>query len=195
VTENKNKARAYLTVLPGRGVDRANLLLDGNPIGKDGQVTRQPITIDQHKVAARASRWGEHTLTTDKYLANGENLELVYDGSELRKMNQKDKSVPPPKPQEETRKFNVSHPHKIGFIGRGKCTGTLTISSSVVQYMPSEGDHGWLWDPRSIVSITMDGEKTIVIKTNDNKKEYTVNDAKDARAILEFWEKARKTIK
>jgi hypothetical protein len=199
LSEKKGKARARLTVLPLRGANRANLLLDGKRIDTDGQVTSLPITIDQHTVSVRTPRYGELPFTTEQYLAEGEAIELVYDDSVLRKATQEDKILPPSEPQEETsRKFDVKHPHNkvLGISFNGNCRGTLNVSSARIQYATKSADHNNSWEAQTIVSLTVEGGKTLIIKTKDNNiYKYEAEDAKSAKEIQEFWKKVQKTAR
>ena len=132
-------ARAVLTVHRLGG--KATVLLDGRPVGKEGEVEDESLTVGNHVIAI-ANDAGMLASRSQEYL-EGQHVVLVYDLAKLsvRPMADSDRdSLAKRRAMEEVHSFELDHPH--GLL-RGSCQGILSIDYYDIAYKPSSGGHGF----------------------------------------------------
>lgn len=139
-TEAKSaSARAFLTVY--RLGAKGSLLLDGQPIGKDGELEHGSIPIGTHTVSV-ADDSGPVALRVQEY-SEGQRITLVYDLSaqSMRAMTEADReAIARRKSAEGLESFAIEHDH--GFL-RGSCRGSLSLDAHDISFSPASGSHGF----------------------------------------------------
>lgn len=135
--ERQANARALLTILrlgrPG------NLLLDGRPIGAQGEAHNLQVPIGAHTLAVEVD--GKQVASRTEDYFEGQRMTLVYDSGQLRPMTESDRELITRRDfLEQTHGFDAEHTH--GLL-RGSCRGTLAIDSTEIVYTPESGDHGF----------------------------------------------------
>jgi serine/threonine protein kinase len=165
VEAKKASARASLTVRR-LGV-KAKILLDGNPIGKDGEVSNESVHIGSHTLAIE----NEGTSVSSKIqdMREGEEWAFVYDsaGRYVRPMIESDRELlARRKLTEEVHHFQLEHVH--GAL-RGSCRGELLISYLDVVYKPSSGSHGFRI-PIRLLQLRSDGKSIEFLLLSDGSR-------------------------
>ncbi len=180
----KTTARASLTVHRLGG--KTTLLLDGKPIGNDGEVENESIPIGSHTLTIEnaggliASRSQEYT--------EGQRLALVYDLAKLnlRPMADSDRELlAQRKAKEEVYRFSVEHDH--GAL-RGSCRGMLVVDYLDVAYKPSSGEHGFRI-PFKLLKLRSDGTLAELSYISDNKhfQSFKFQDEQAAGKVKRIW--------
>ncbi len=158
------KAQSVLSVL--RLGQSATLLLDGNPVGNDGEVRNIKIPKGTHTV--RVEKDGYLIASRSQEFLEGQTVLFVYDlaGREIRHMTESDRELLSNRDaMEAVHSFPAEHTH--GFL-RGGCHGTLLVSHSEVAYRPSSGDHGFEV-PFKILNLERDGTVIVLSLEKDNE--------------------------
>ena len=188
VETRKAAARAALTI--HRLGPKAALLLDGKPIGKDGELENEPIPIGNHTLAIEndagliASRIQEYS--------EGQHVVLVYDAVKqtVRSMTDADREMlAQRKAMEDVERFSLEHDHGVF---RGSCRGVLSLNFLDVAYSPSSGDHGFRI-PFKLLKLKADG-KTITfynIADDTHFKTFRFADAQSAYKFRQKWDELK----
>jgi serine/threonine protein kinase len=188
----KAAAKAIITV--HRLGPKATLLLDGHPIGKDGEIENESIPIGSHTLAIEngggmiASRMQEY--------AEGQRVAFVYDlvKQTLRPMTDADRGLlAQRKAMEEVEQFTLEHDHGVF---RGSCRGMLSINSLDVAYSPSSGSHGFRI-PFKLLKLKPDGKSASLYYISDNShfQTFKFQDVKTAEKFKQKWDELKSLLK
>jgi serine/threonine protein kinase len=137
--ETGSAAKATLTV--HRLGASATLLLDGRPIGKEGEIENETIPAGNHTLAI-ANDGGLVASRGQQYL-EGQRVAFIYDLAKLhlRPMAESDRELlAQRKAMEAVHTFELDHDH--GLL-RGSCRGVLSVDLYDIAYKPSSGWHGF----------------------------------------------------
>lgn len=195
----ERKAAARGTISVSRISRPGKLTLDGSAVGTDGELENKSIAIGRHKLAVEGSSGKQASLTID--VGEGQTAAFVYDigAPELRPMIDADRALlARRKFLEQTSSYEVEHRHLLG-----KCTGTLTISGSKVEYRGSDKSHSF---ERPISELRLSyraGEDKIELQAvgrtpgSSSGPSWTFKLAKAAQAaeIKELWDKLQKLLR
>lgn len=181
--ERQANARAVLTILrlgrPG------TLLLDGRPIGAQGEVHNLPVPVGPHTLAVETD--GRRVASRIEDYFEGQRMSLVYDSGQLRPMAESDRErIARREFLEQTHGFEAEHTH--GLL-RGSCRGTLAIDSAEVVYTPESGDHGFRL-PFRILELGKTGGRNLELRYGaDNRRfqSFRFPDEPTAARFAEIW--------
>jgi tetratricopeptide (TPR) repeat protein len=188
----KAAARAVLTV--HRLGAKAALLLDGKPIGKDGEVENESIPIGSHTLAIENSG-GAVAFKVQEY-AEGQHVAWVYDllKQTLRPMVESDReSLTRRKAMEEVSRFPLEHDHGVF---RGSCRGVLSLDTLDVAYSPSAGSHGFRI-PFKLLKLKAEGKSVSMYYISDNNhfQTFKFQDPQAAGKFVQKWDELKTYIK
>jgi hypothetical protein len=180
----KAAAKAVLTVY--RLGAKGTLLLDGKPIGSDGEVTNETIPIGNHTLAIETD--GRPLMSRSQEYAEGQGVVLVYDLSRqhLRAMAETDKELlAQRRTRESVHRFTLEHAH--GRL-RGSCSGVLAVSYSEVAYNPFKGSHGFRM-PFNTLKIRGDGKSIdLLFASGDTQvQSFKFLDVQTAERFKQTW--------
>jgi tetratricopeptide (TPR) repeat protein len=191
VEARKAAARASLTIR--RLGAKAKILLDGKPIGKDGEVSNESVPIGRHTLAIE----NEGTSVSSKIqdMREGEELALVYDlaGRYVRPMIESDRELlVRRKLTEEVHHFQLEHMH--GTL-RGNCRGELLISYLDVAYKPSLGSHGFRI-PIKLLKLRSDGKSIEFLFVSDGSRfqSFKFTDLQTAEKFKLKWDELKSKV-
>ena len=190
--ETKNaSARAFLTVRRLGG--KASLMLDGRPIGKDGEAENESIPIGSHTLAV-ANGGGVVALRIQEYF-EGQRVALIYDVAKqsLRAMTEADRDlINRRRAMEEAERFSLAHDHGIF---RGNCRGVLSLDALDVTYSPSSGSHGFRI-PFKLLRLKTDGKSISLYYISDNTHFQTFEfpDSQAAARFKQKWDDLKSLI-
>lgn len=192
IDSRKAAARATLTVR--RLGPKAVILLDGRPIGKEGEVENESIPIGSHTLAVE-NGGGVVTSKTLDY-AEGQRVSFVYDllKQNLRPMAESDREgLARRKATEEAARFSLEHDHGLF---RGSCQGTLSLDPLDIAYSPSSGSHGFRI-PFKLLKITVQGKTVSMDYISDNShfQTFKFQDAQAAQKFSQKWDEIKALIK
>ncbi len=184
IEAKRASARAMLTVrrLGAKGI----LLLDGRPIGKDGEIENESISIGNHTVAIENS--GGLVASRNQEYLDGQRVTLVYDLAKLnlRPIIESDQELlAQRKAMEESHQFEIEHAHGAF---RGNCSGMLTIDYLDVAYKPAAGEHGFRI-PFKLLKISGGGKSVELYYLSDNKhfQSFKFQDERVAQRFRQIW--------
>jgi tetratricopeptide (TPR) repeat protein len=196
VEERRAAAKAFLFVyrlgLPGK------LILDGAPVGTDGELENKSIAIGRHKLAIENSAGKQAGITLD--YADGQTGAYVYEVGtlELRAMVDSDRVLlDRRRALEHTDSYEVEHRHLLG-----KCTGMLIVNGIRVAYRASDKSHSFEMPFSSLRLLYHPGEDKIEIQVIESKRSsssgsswtFKLQNAAQAAGIKELWDRLRKLI-
>jgi serine/threonine protein kinase len=176
-------ARAVLTVY--RLGPKFTVLLDGKPIGKDGEVENESIAIGNHTLTIENG--GTLIASRIQEYFEGQRVVLVYDPAKqsVRPMIEADREqLAQRKALEEAEQFSLEHDHGVF---RGSCRGVLTLDSLDVAYSPSSGAHGFRI-PFKLLKLKVDGKSVSLYYVSDNTHFQTFR-FPDSVAAFKFKQK------
>jgi tetratricopeptide (TPR) repeat protein len=181
--ERQANARAVLTILrlgrPGK------LLLDGRPIGAQGEAHNLPVPVGSHTLTVEAD--GRRMASRIEDYFEGQRMTLVYDSGQLRPMAESDRErIARREFLEQTHGFEAEHTH--GLL-RGSCRGTLAIDSAEVVYTPESGDHGFRL-PFRLLELGKTGGRNLELRYGaDNRRfqSFRFPDEPTAARFVEIW--------
>ena len=181
-------AKAFLTV--HRLGAQASLLLDGHPIGKDGEIENESIPIGSHTLAIENG--GGLVASNIQEYAEGQHVALVYDlvKQYLRTMTDADRDpLAQRKAMEDVEYFPLEHDHGLF---RGSCQGVLSLDSLDVVYRPSSGSHGFRI-PFKILKLKAEGKSISLYYISDNSRFQTFKfqDAEAADRFRQKWDELK----
>jgi serine/threonine protein kinase len=184
VEAKKASARALLTVY--RLSTKGTLLLDGRPVGNDGEVDNESIPIGNHTISIENG--GNQIATKRLEFLEGQRVSFVYDVARqsLRAMVDSDRELlSQRKSMEEVRNFDVEHEHGAF---RGSCRGTLSIDYLDVAYKPSEGYHGFRM-PFKQLKLSLSGKSIELSNASDGKhfQSFKFRDGQAADRFKQSW--------
>jgi tetratricopeptide (TPR) repeat protein len=193
VEERKAAASATLSIYrmgrPGK------LILDGAPVGADGELENKSIGIGRHKLEIENSAGKQAGSNLD--LTEGQTAAYVYDSAtlELRPMADTDRALlAKRKTQEQIHSYEVEHRHILG-----KCNGTLLISGFSVEYRASDKSHSFDKPLSSLKLSFKAGEDKIemqqVTGASGSSWTFKVRNPAQAAEIKELWDRLQKLIK
>ncbi len=181
-------ARASLTVR--RLGDKGTLLLDGKPIGTNGEIENESIPVGSHTLAIEYQRAVQVSRT--RQFLDGQRVVYVYDPARrlLRPMAEGDEElVAERKAIEQVHRFEVEHSH--GLL-RGSCKGILLVSRFDVEYRPYAGSHGFKMPFRRL-NLMVDGRSVDLSYASDGKdlQSFKAEDAQSADRLKQVWDRLR----
>ena len=184
VEARKSAARALLTV--HRLGAKAVLLLDGHPIGRDGEIENESIPIGSHTLAIE-NDGGLIASRIQEYI-EGQHLVFIYDPVKqiLRTMTDADReSLAQRKAMEEPERFPLEHDH--GLL-RGSCNGVLSLNSLDVAYSPTSGTHGFRI-PFKLLKLKAEGNSVSMYYISDNThfQTFRFQDSQSAERFKQKW--------
>lgn len=185
VEANKANARAILTV--HRLGEKAILLLDGKPIGNDGEIERESIPIGNHTLAIEDEK-GLIVAKSQEFL-DGQTVVFVHDSAkrQLRSMTEADRELLNlRRAKEEVHRIAVEHDH--GWL-RGNCKGELLVNYLEVKYKPASGAHGFRL-PFKRLKLKIRGKSLDLTYASDDRdfQSFKVQDAEAAEKFKRIWD-------
>lgn len=183
VEARKSAARASLTVHrlgPGAGV-----LLDGKPVGTDGELEGESVPIGNHTVSIESN--GTTMASWRQEFLEGQRVVLVYDRQSVRAMAEADRTLlDQRKAIEEARSFDAEHTHGTF---RGSCRGVLSVNYVEVSYKPSAGVHGFRV-PFKLLKVRVKGRTVVLLNASDNSpfQTFKLRDEQTASKFGRSWE-------
>jgi hypothetical protein len=177
-------AKAFLTV--HRLGNEATILLDGKPIGKDGETSNESVSIGSHTLVIENE--GRQVLSKVQDFDEGEQLAFVYDLAKqnLRLMVESDRELlARRKLTEEVHYFDLEHEH--GLL-RGNCRGALLLNSLDLAYKPLSGSHAFRI-PLKALNLQMNGRSAefTFISDGGHFQNFKFSDAKTAEKFNQKW--------
>ena len=184
----KSAAHAFLTV--HRLGAKAVLLLDGQPIGKDGEIENESIPIGSHTLAIENG--GGLIASSIQEFLDGQHLAFAYDPAKqsLHAMTDADRELlTQRKAMEEAERFSLEHDH--GFF-RGSCRGVLSLDSLDVAYSPTSGSHGFRI-PFKLLKLKTDGRSVSMYYISDNThfQTFRFQDSQSADKFKQKWDELK----
>jgi serine/threonine protein kinase/tetratricopeptide (TPR) repeat protein len=181
----KASARAMLTV--HRLGSKALLLLDGRPIGTDGEIQNESIPIGKHTVSIESNN-GLIASRSQEYL-DGQQVVLIYDLSRLmlRPMSEADlELLAQRKMMEEVHRFELEHEHGLF---RGSCRGVLSVDYYDVAYKPFSGQHGFRIPFKLLKVSKVEGKSIELSFISDDKhfESFKFQNERDAQRFMQIW--------
>jgi hypothetical protein len=181
----KAAARASLSIF--RLGPKATLLIDGRPIGKEGEVENESIPIGTHTISVENSSGPVAGRVQEYY--EGQRVTLVYDlgKQSLRAMTEADRELlSRRKAMEETERFSIEHDHGLF---RGDCRGQLSVDSLDVSYSPSSGSHGFRI-PFKLLKMKIEGKSVSLYYVSDNShfQTFKFRDSLTTDRFRQKWE-------
>jgi serine/threonine-protein kinase len=181
--ERQANARAVLTVL--RLVRPGNLLLDGRPIGAQGEAHNLPVSVGSHTLEVEVD--GRRVASRIEDYFEGQRMTLVYDSGQLRPMAESDRELIARREfLEQTHGFDAEHAH--GLL-RGSCRGTLAVDSMEIAYAPESGDHGFRL-PLSLLKLgKIQGRQLDLLYSADSRRfqSFRFPDEQTAGRFVRTW--------
>ncbi len=189
----KAAARAILTV-HRLGAAKAVLLLDGRPIGKNGEIQNESIPIGSHTITIEYG--GGLVASRIQESAEGQRIVLVYDlvKQTLRPMTEADRdSLAMRRAMEEAERFQLEHDHGVF---RGSCRGVLSLDSLDVAYIPSSGTHGFRI-PFKLLNMKLDGKSVSLYYNSDNSRfqAFKFQDDQEAERFRQKWDELKAILR
>ncbi len=186
VESRKATASASLTV--HRLGDKGILLLDGKPIGNNGEIENASVSIGSHTISVEYERVIQVSRTHEFF--EGQRVVYVYDPARqlLRPIAEGDRElVAQNRAMDEVHRFEVEHNHGLF---RGSCKGILLVSRFDVEYRPFSGSHGFKV-PFKRINLRVDGRSLDFSYASDGKdfQGFRSYDAGTAESIRQLWEK------
>ncbi len=180
----KFAARALLSV--HRLGAKAVLLLDGHPVGRDGEIENESIPIGSHTLAIEND--GGLIASKIQEYPEGQHLVFVYDPVKqiLQKMTDADRELlAQRKAMEEAESFPVEHDHGIF---RASCNGVLSLNSLDVAYSPTLGTHGFRI-PFKLLKLKAEGKSVSMYYISDNThfQTFRFRDSQSAARFNQKW--------
>jgi hypothetical protein len=185
-------ARATLTV--HRLGAKANLLLDGRPIGKDGEVENEAIPIGSHTLAIENG--GGMIASRIQDYAEGQHVVLVYDlvKQNLRAMTEADReALAQRSAMEDVERFPSEHDHGVF---RGSCRGVISLNSLDVAYSPSSGSHGFRI-PFKLLKLKTDGKSISLYYISDGShfQTFRFQDSHTTARFRQKWDELKALLR
>jgi tetratricopeptide (TPR) repeat protein len=188
IESRKAAAKASLTIrrLGAKGI----LLLDGRPIGSDGETENESIPIGTHTLTV--VNGSSVVISRRQEFLENQQIVLVYDLEMqlLRPLADADRELlAQRKAIEEVRYFDVEHEHGAF---RGSCRGLLMIDYLDVAYRPSTGSHGFRM-PSKLFKLIVRGKSADLINISDNKRfnSFKFRDEQAADNFKRIWDEIK----
>jgi len=175
---------ARLTVL--RLSKAGNVLLDGSPVGQNGEVREERIAAGRHTVAIQKDGF---TVSSRNHSFNeGRTVTLVYDldRRDIHPMEAADREMLERRQAaEKVHSFKATHSH--GFL-RGDCRGEFRVSYANVEYQPQSGGHEFSV-PFKILKLEREGEIIRLFLLSDDELFQTLKmeNPEDASRLSQTW--------
>jgi serine/threonine protein kinase len=188
VEAKKAAAKALLTVY--RLGTKGTLLLDGRPVGNEGEVENEAIAIGNHTVSIESG--GNQVASKRFEFSEGQRVSFVYDVAKqsLRSMVDSDRDLlSQRKSMEEVRSFDVEHEHGAF---RGSCRGTLSVDYLDVSFRPTSGYHGFRM-PFKLLKLSLSGKSVELSNVSDSKhfQSFKFRDAQAAERFKQSWDELK----
>jgi serine/threonine protein kinase len=182
-------AASSLSVLRLGG--KATILLDGEPVGIDGEARDASLSIGRHTV--QVEKDGYLVASRRQEFYEGQTSTLVYDlvRREIRPMAESDRALLSRRQAMETvHSYPVEHDH--GFL-KGSCRGELSVSYDEVAYRPLSGEHGFA-APFRILRLEIDGRSVRLFFLSDNElfQKLKLKDEQAALQLGRTWNALKK---
>ncbi len=186
IESGRAAARASLTVR--RLGDKGTLLLDGKPVGTNGEIEDQSVPAGTHTLALEYERVIQVSRTRE--FLDGQRVIYVYDPARqlLRPMAEGDEDLVARRTaMEQVHRFEVEHGH--GLL-RGSCKGVLLVSCFDVEYRPYSGSHGFKMPFRRL-NLSVDGRSLDFSYASDGRElqSFKAEDAQSADSLRQIWDK------
>jgi serine/threonine protein kinase len=181
IETRSTNAKATLTV--HRLGAKATLLLDGRPVGREGEIEIESIAAGNHTLAI-ANDGGLVASRSQEY-AEGQRVTLVYDLAKLnlRPMADSDRElVAQRRAMETVHTFELEHEHGLF---RSNCRGVLSVDFYDIAYKPSSGWHGFRMPFKLLRLGRVEGKQIELFYISDGKHFQTFN-LPDDRAVARF---------
>lgn len=180
----KAAAKAFLTIY--RLGAKGTILLDGKPIGSDGEISGESVAIGGHTLTIEDR--GTPVVIRNQEFAENQRVVLAYDLSNqvLRPMTEADRDLlAQRRAREAVHRFTVEHSHGIF---RGSCRGELSISYSEIVYKSSNGEHSFRM-PFHLLSAKGSGKSVDLVFTSDNEdyQGFKFQDTQTADKFRQTW--------
>jgi len=184
----KAAARGTLTV--HRLGAKATLLLDGKPVGKDGELESEPVSIGSHTLAIENGA-GVIASRIQDY-SEGQRVVLAYDllKQSLRAMTDFDRdTLAQRRAMENVERFPLEHDHGVF---RGSCRGILSLNFLDIAYIPSSGSHGFRI-PFKLLKLRTDGKIASLYYISDNShfQTFRFQDSQIADKFRQKWDELK----
>ncbi len=182
VESRRAAAKASLTVYR-LGV-AATLMLDGAPVGHDGEAQDESVAVGSHTLAV-SGKDGFH-LEKSFELMDGEKVVLVYDTANpvLRAISDADRDLlKKRKLREQVQRIKVEHTHGIF---RGSCKGELLVSYAEVQYQSKSGLHDFRLPFRDFKLKTHG--RSIEISSANESWGFKAQDENEVSDLKQLWD-------
>ncbi len=181
-------ARGSLTVY--RLGEKATLLLDGKPVGRDGEIVARNIPIGSHEISVEKD--GRTVASRRQELSEGQTMALVYDLTQqtIRPMMESDQLLIDRRiSMEEVYSFQSEHQHGIF---RGSCRGELVLNVQEVIYKPTSGSHGFRI-PFKLLKLEYDGKTIDLLFISDDEhfRKFEFDDEQTAEKFVQAWNKLK----
>jgi hypothetical protein len=165
---------------------RGKLLLDGRPVGNDGEISSESIAIGNHTIAIEFD--GNIVVSRNQEFFENQGVSLVYDLAKktMRPMAEADRDLLNQRnAMEAVYRYAVDHSHGIL---RGNCRGVLSIGYSDVWFKPSSGSHGFRV-PFSQLKARSEGKSVDLLYASDNRQlqSFKFPDAQTAENFRQKW--------
>jgi serine/threonine protein kinase len=188
VESRRAVAKAFLSV--HRLGEKATILLDGKPIGKDGETSNESVSIGSHTLAIENE--GNQILSKVQDFNEGEQLAFVYDLAKqnLRPIVESDRELlVRRKLTEEVYHFELDHEH--GLL-RGNCRGTLLLNSLDLAYKPFSGSHAFRISLKAL-NLRINGRSAEFTFTSDGSRfqSFKFSDVKAAEKFMQKWDELK----
>ncbi|MGA2262962.1 MAG: protein kinase [Acidobacteriota bacterium] len=167
--------------------ETADLMLDGQPVGANGELINQPVPAGRHQLQARNSKGIEVALTHE--FSNGQTVSMVYDvsGQVLRPMMEADRELMSRnKAKQQMHSFPVEHNHGVF---RGSCKGNLLVDYYHVVYQPETGTHGFSV-PFKNLKVRIEDKTAVLLFAADSKEFFVFRfpDVRSVQALKKLWD-------
>jgi serine/threonine protein kinase len=177
-------AKSILTV--HRLGAKAAILLDGKPLGTEGEVANEMVAIGIHTIAV-GNDAGPIVSRNHEFLEN-QKVSLVYDAAKLilRPMVESDRDLLLRRnAMEEVHRFVVEHEH--GAFRRA-CRGVLLVTFYDVTFRPSSGEHGFRI-PFKHLKVRVNGKIVELSLVSDNEPlhSFKISDTQTGDQFRQVW--------
>lgn len=167
--------------------ETADLMLDGQPVGANGELINQSVPAGRHQLQARNRKGLEVALTHE--FSNGQTVSMAYDvsGQVLRPMTEADRELMSRnKAKQQVHSFAVEHNHGVF---RGGCKGNLLVDYYHVVYQPETGPHGFSV-PFKNLKVRIEDKTAVLLFAADSKEFFVFRfpDVRSAQALKKLWD-------
>jgi eukaryotic-like serine/threonine-protein kinase len=165
---------------------KAEILLDGKPLGTEGEVANEMVPIGIHAITI-GNDAGPIVSRNQEFLEN-QRVSLIYDAAKLilRPMVESDRDLLLRRnAMEEVHRFVVEHEH--GAFRRA-CRGVLLVTFYDVTFRPSSGEHGFRI-PFKHLKARVNGKIVELYLVSDNEPlhNFKISDTQTGDQFRQVW--------